>query len=265
MKTKFLFTLILTSIAHAEMPSPPIHQETTHLDMKEYNKKIEQEWASRLRKSGYDEISVFGFLEEKDQKDGLILIAESLEKWCAVYAGKQFNNTNITFNLNEKIQQGFKPDFTTPQSALASYLIAKQRSNFDFIQNNSDASFSGTLNRLMKSKDSKSDFINITILLEGSYICEGKEYIALYYRSDTNGDQKTRRISYRRDFFVFMNSQYYLTDAPRSSDFGNVYKLIGMKPHMKFGKYSNILSMLAKEKRIPLYFYKTRKLTQQGD
>lgn len=255
MKFIFLSILLLTAITFAETPLPTVHKQiNTHLDIDTYNQKVEQEWASRLRKSGHDEISVFGFLEDKAQKVGLILKPESLKQWCSIYEGKQFFGTNAASRITKEFERDFQPDLTTPHSALKSYLVAKQRSDLKFVQANSDSSFSGTLERLRKSANLRSDFINVKILFEGRYISEGREYVALYYRCDTD-DIGTKRTSFRRDFFVFMNSQYYLTDAPRSSDFGNAYKLMGMTSSLKFGKSTDIRQKLMQKRSIPAYFY----------
>ena len=209
---------------------------------------------SESRKRGSSEISIFKWDERLAIKNGIYKSVNTLQEWMSEYSGVQITN-QASFNYLDE----WTPDFSTPDRALRSFWHARSICDAETILHNSDVSFTHFWGKApwlvgspkMYCSDGATE---ITILLSGCCVLNGREYTMLFFKRTSPTDPKSNLYSLQRQFFVSLYGKYYLTYDPLTSRFADIYKCLGMEDMTTGGMYKSFVPKL-KKTLVPQSFY----------
>ena len=198
---------------------------------------------------------LFCFLERRAISEQKYSRISSYRQWVGQYNGTLLNRAAYDFT------DEWEYSFSSPLNALRSYWHALNNCDAELVLKYSDPSFVIYLERSKKWSLLASPPVynndgctKITPLVKGTCEVGGKEYTMLFYRRECPVDPKSNRIYFHWDFFVLLNGTYYLSDAPATSQFGNMAQAMKLGFVYPAGKYDDLAEEL-KATSMPKEFY----------
>jgi len=261
-QTNTVNTLNKTNSTHSTLSFNQIEEK-----MREQNKRLVEEmvfsntndvnlkWA-QLRINCKEDY-IHRVMEQDAFRKGIYKEVSTLDEWLKQYRGKIYNPP-IVFDFTDQ----WTPDFSTPEKALRSLWYCKNKCDAETILSNADPSF--IYQYKVKLKDpwlagSPKTYHNdgltkITILMSGKIVLGGREFTMLFYRREHPAEPKKHVISFQDNYFVHLNGKYYLSEAIYSTEFADVYGIMGWGGFYPAREYKEMIEHLKKTKT-PLSFY----------